>query len=121
MQAGRLNNRVTLQRRVDGQDASGGIEPTYVDFLPLWASIEPLTARELAVAAQQAMGEVETRIRVRYTPQANAKMRVVFERVSESPAIVEVYDVQGVTHPRERNIETWLWCKRRDTDGFRGA
>ena len=65
MRLGKLDKRITFEQRIQGKDAAGhkqlGWEPIGV---PRWASIEPISGREL-LAASQVQGETTHRIRCR--------------------------------------------------------
>lgn len=119
MRAGRLRNKVTLQRRAETRNAVGEIEVAYVDVLDAWASIEPILGREY-FAAQQVQADVTTRIRVRYMPEAQPTMRIKFVSDYGSPEVVDYYDIEGVQPVNERRQETILMCRKRYVDGFRG-
>jgi SPP1 family predicted phage head-tail adaptor len=71
MQAGRLRYRVTIDRRVDAQDADGDTVTTWVPLagIPvegLPAEIVPLSARELLAAGATQSEEID-RITIRWT------------------------------------------------------
>lgn len=120
MLAGKLRNRVTIQRRHETRDAVGAVVVTYLDVRSVWASVEPLTGREF-FAAQQVQADAVTRIRLRYMPDAVPGMRVEFVTVHASPQSVDLFDVEAVMHTNERRRETLLMCKKRYIDGFRGG
>ena len=75
---------------------------TWTVFLnDIWASVEPLSGREL-FAAQEFHNEVTTRIRIRYRDGVTAKMRVVFESVN--------YNILVIIDPELRHRELQLLC-----------
>lgn len=79
MQAGSLDDRVTIQRLVAASpDVTGTGMPdeSWQDYLTVYASVEPLNGREL-FAAQEHHAEVTTRIRIRHRDGITAKMRIV--------------------------------------------
>lgn len=65
MQAGQFNQRVTLQRRVDGVDAAGQASTTWVPVDTMWASVLPLRGRDLLAAAQQ-QATFDAKVTMRY-------------------------------------------------------
>jgi SPP1 family predicted phage head-tail adaptor len=112
MQAGKLRHKVAIQKLVAGspdQKASGEPDTTWTTHLAsIWASVEPLTGREL-FAAQEHHSEVEVRVRVRYREGITAKMRVVFDSRN--------YDIVAVIDREERHRELELLCKQGVTAG----
>ena len=98
MQAGALRRRITFQTRDVSVDSFGQQLTTWTDAFTMWASIEPLSAREV-FAAQAVQTEVSHRITVRYrTELANlttdAAMRVVHAG--------RLFDVHGMLNVDER-------------------
>jgi len=117
MQAGKLRHRVTLQRRVESQDATGAVVWTWTSFATVWASIEPLTGREYFAAAQ-VQSAIDARIRIRYLANVTAKMRVLHVAERGSPSLVTYYAVETVIDPEERGGELVLMVRQADADGF---
>lgn len=78
MRAGKLNKRITLQRKQQGQDpATGAVTVDWVDVeLPIWAGIEYLSVREF-IAARTGQVEISARITIRYRTGVDATMRAV--------------------------------------------
>lgn len=81
MQIGTLRRRVTFQTRSNAVDSFGQQITTWSDAFTTWASIEPLSAREM-FAAQAVHSEISHRITVRYrlefaNPTAVAAVRAV--------------------------------------------
>lgn len=104
MQAGKLRHRVTLQKLPDepnrntfGEEMDD--DSQWDDVATVWASVEPLSARE-RLTAQQLYGEVTGRIRMRYYPGLHPKMRAVFEN--------RKFNIEGIVNKDERNIELEL-------------
>lgn len=65
LRAGQLNRRITLQAPVATLDTYGVPTPGWTDIMTLWATIEPLSGREL-VNAQRIASEISHQITVRY-------------------------------------------------------
>ncbi len=121
MRAGRLRHRVRIQRAVDVVTDSGAVETQYSDLFTTWAEVLPLTPREL-YAARQVQAEITAKVRLRYRPGLDARIRVVWQREAGSPSVLEVFDVEGPPIEVEgRRRELWLMCKRRDAEGFRSG
>jgi SPP1 family predicted phage head-tail adaptor len=117
VRAGRLRHRITLQRRVESQEATGEVTWSWADVAEVWASVEPIAGREYFAAAQVS-SEVNTRIRLRYRPGLNEKLRVVFISEPGSPGLVHYYDVLSVINWQERDREVHLMCRQRGAEGF---
>lgn len=118
MQAGRLRHRVTLQRRADTQSTSGEVVPGYEDILTVWASIEPLSGREM-FAAQQVQSEVNTRIRIRWRPEIDSTVRVV-NALTATRKGSDFYDVLSASEDAQSGRQHWtLFCVRRIAEGWR--
>lgn len=117
MLAGRLRHRVTLQRRVETQQATGEVTWSWADVAEVWASVEPLQGREYLAAAQVQSG-LSTRIRLRHRPGLDEKLRVVHVAEPGSPGRVQVYDVLSVVNVNERDREVHLMCKAKGGEGF---
>lgn len=64
MRIGKLSERVTIERRTVARDANGGERVTWAVLATRWASVLPLTGREL-FAAQSAHSEVTGKIMFR--------------------------------------------------------
>ncbi len=104
MKAGDLDQRVVIERLVQGQGPSGQPIDEWVVLGERWAAVEPLQGREYFAAAQIAINEVTARIRLRYFPGLLASDRVTHRD--------DVYDVVTVINPKSRNKATVLMCKR---------
>ncbi len=78
MQAGKLRHRITLQQLNDGvQDQeTGDLVQQWEDWATVYASVEPLSAREL-IAAQGVKSEVTARIVIRHKAGVHAGMRIL--------------------------------------------
>lgn len=120
MQSGKLRHKVTIERRINGQNERGGPKETYEPWLvDIWAEVLMLGPRE-QFGAQQVLSEINSKIRVRFRPGITAKMRVRWERRGGSPTDVEFYDIAGPPiEVQGRQNEIWLLCVRRDAEGYR--
>ena len=77
MEIGKLRHRIIIQTITEGRDSSGGPIETIVDLYTVWASVSPLTGRELT-NAQLINSEVTHQIAMRYRAGINAKCRALF-------------------------------------------
>lgn len=75
--SGELDQRVTLQTATVTRDAVGGPVETWADTITVWASVRPLTAKQIARAAQVS-ADVRKAVTIRYRSGITAAMRVKF-------------------------------------------
>lgn len=105
----KLRHRVTLQRYEQTRDEMGGVVETWADVATVWASIEPLSAREF-IAAQSAQSQVSARIVIRYREGITAAMRILHNG--------RVYNIEGVLpDPRSGREYLTLPCSEGVNDG----
>lgn len=102
MDAGRLNQRVTLRSKAVTQDVWGAPVETWSDVDTVWAAVEPLSGREFFAAAQ-VQAEQLTRITIRYRTGVTPAMLVAHG--------ARRYDVQAVIDWRERHEFLQLMCR----------
>ena len=110
MRAGKLRHRITIEERLETQEATGEPVWEWVPFADVWASIEPISGREF-FAAQQVQSTVSTRIRIRHLEGVTQKMRVNYNG--------RYYAIEAVIRVMERDREIHLMCVERDADGWR--
>jgi len=111
VRAGSLRHRVTLQQLVAGSPQrrpDGEPDAAWVEYLTVYAAVEPVTGREF-FAAQAVEHEADTTIRMRYRTGITTAMRVVFEG--------RTYDIRAVLDHHERHIELRLLCKQGANSG----
>ena len=87
MQAGRLNTRVTLQRRATGQDDWGQPTEGWEDVAQLWADVRHLNGVE-SIKAGADVSVVRASFRIRHRAGIDAGMRLL--------AGGAVYDIEAV-------------------------
>lgn len=123
MQPGRLRNKITLQLRTLTPNAVNEEVISYVDFVDVWARIEPVAAKRTGetYAAAQVQAADYTQIVVRYRADADPTMRIKFITRHDSPQGVDYYDIENVTHTNETRRETVFLCRKRYADGFRSG
>jgi len=103
----RLNKRVLLQRRTEGQDEAGQPVEAWVNVVTtgdgkIWAEIKDASGREF-IAAGATQNEVLTTITIRQRPGVVAEMRAVHG--------AEVYKIKAVLIGKDgRSLS--LMCSR---------
>ncbi len=103
MRAGRLRNRVTILRRIDSNDPSGGHSQAWEEVGSMWAGIEYLGGREYFEAGA-AKGEVDVRIVARSGPEIRVSDRIQYRK--------RLFDVQSVPlDATGRGREVRVMCK----------
>lgn len=115
MKPGKLDQRITLQRRVEERNEIGEAVITYIDAANVWAAVEPLSGREL-YTAQQTQSEITTRIRIHWRRGVSERIRVKHITSYESPQQIDVYDVVSVIDLKSKHFELQLLCARRDSE-----
>lgn len=116
MKAGRLRHRGTFQKpgpRID-DGAAGGSAP-YVNVAEVYASIEPLTGRELFQAGQFDP-RLSHRVGTRYIQGVKPSWRFVYGDVNKLNSDNEserprVFDIKSVADIEERHRELELMCE----------
>jgi SPP1 family predicted phage head-tail adaptor len=99
-QAGKMDQRVTIQSPASGQDAIGQPATTWTDVVTVWASVAYLSGLS-AIKAGADTAQVQASVRIRYRTGVNAGMRVVHGDV--------VFDIRSVL-PVEKNVFLDLVC-----------
>ena len=108
MRLGPLNKRVDIQARSATVDAFGQESETWATVATVWASVEPLSGREL-LAAQQVQGETTHRIRMRYQSGVTTSSRLLFN--------LRPFDVRSVINKNESGAFLELLCTEGPTNG----
>lgn len=88
MRAGDLRHPIEIQQLTAVRDPSSGEfgEPAWQLFANTWASVEPLSAKDL-IAAQAAQSEANARIVIRYRTDILPTMRIIHRG--------QVYSIEG--------------------------
>ena len=76
MDAAKLKHKLTIQRPIEAQNSVGEAVEVWVDYAPVWGSLEPLQGREL-YQAQAMQAETVAKATIRYRPGITPKMRIV--------------------------------------------
>lgn len=108
MRLGPLRNRINIQSRVSGVDAFGEESQAWTTIATVWASVEPLSGREL-LSSQQIQGETTHRIRMRYLSGVTVGSRVLFN--------LRPFDVRSVINKNESGAFLELLCTEGPTNG----
>lgn len=102
MRAGRLNQRVILERLSEKEDAYGATVKEWDAVGTFWAAVEPLTGREI-IAADAVTALSDIRVIMRFQPGITAADRLVHK---DRPL-----EIKTVIDRRSRNRELELLCK----------
>jgi SPP1 family predicted phage head-tail adaptor len=109
MEAGKLRHKLTIQQKTITTDAFGGAIETWSDMaVNVWASVEPLSGRELATA-QSVYAETTVKITMRYLSSVIPAMRIVFEG--------RFYNIQSVVDVDMRHRELIILCSEGSNEG----
>lgn len=103
MRAGRLRNKVTIQKYTDATSSYGGGSGTWSDVCTVRASIESLSTNEL-FSSQQENNILAAKIRIRYRDDLKPDMRVVHGD--------DTYDITGILHDERKREMTLMAVKR---------
>lgn len=111
--SGKLRHRVTIQRPAYSQDpVTGEQTQSWSDVATVWASIEPLSAKEF-IAAQSEQSQISCRIMIR-NREIFTNWRIVHTVNGES----NYYNIHGVLRDRNSGLEyLTMPCSLGITDG----
>ena len=102
MNAGKLRHKITIESKTNSQDAYGAMVETWSAAVTAWASIEQVSGQEYFEQGK-VMGEVTTKITLRYQSGITTLMRVVWGS--------KIYGIVSIGNTEERNKEIMLLCK----------
>lgn len=94
--AGDLRHRVLIQQEVTTRDEDGVQTTSWVDVVTVWASVEPLSAREF-IQSGQTQAALTARITIRYREGLLPTMRIVHRG--------QVFNIAGVLPDRASGLE----------------
>ena len=103
MKAGQLNQRVTLEQLVEGEDAAGQPFEDWMPVFDAWAAVMPLRGREV-IRADAVAAISDVLVKLRYRPGITPAMRVRHG--------AETYSIASVANIASANRESELMCKR---------
>ncbi len=106
IRSGKMNKRIIVQQYTETANTYGEPVRSYTNVAERWASVEPLSSKELITARQMA-SQIEMRFRTRYyrtTTPIKPKMRVVYND--------ENYNIESVFNVQNQNKEIELLCSK---------
>lgn len=101
MESGKLKHRITIQAATETRNDTGDVLKSWATFADRWASIEPLTGREL-MKAQQVSSEVTHKVTIRYLAGVTPQHRILFGS--------RVFNINSVLDSMEQHKELVLMC-----------
>lgn len=110
MKAGKLRERISIQRRAESQNEFGESRGIWRDLFVTWGSVEPLAGREF-FSALQVQSDISIRVTCRYA--------AVLADVSAKDRIkhgATVYDIRSVINVESRNRELQFMCTEHSDD-----
>ncbi len=101
MRAGDLRHPIEIQQFSAVRDPGSGEfgEPAWQIFASTWASVEPLSAKDL-IAAQSAQSEATARVVIRYRPGVLPTMRIVHRG--------QIYSIEGPPLEDDKSGQEYL-------------
>ena len=102
MRAGQLNQRVTLERFTETEDAYGATVTDWATVGTFWAAVLPLTGKEI-IAGDAVAAITDVRVIMRYQPGVTAA-----DRLKHNGKVLEI---KAVINRRSANRELELLCK----------
>ncbi|MFT0533932.1 phage head closure protein [Castellaniella hirudinis] len=112
MEAGRLNRKITIQKRTQVQDESGQPKDAWTDVAKLWAWVKTQTGMGSLrndQAGSVSMSLVAYSFRIRYRPSVTDDMRVVYGGLN--------FDIKQVRHDLADHDWTDIVCEEGGNDG----
>lgn len=104
MRAGRLNQRITFQRRTESINAYGEDVGSWSDLVTVWGGVEPVSGKEF-FAALQVQSNVTVKIVCRYSSDTSGI--TTKDRISHGS---NTYDIAAVLNVGSRNKELQFMC-----------
>tara|TARA_R110000824_G_scaffold64258_4_gene167967 strand:+ start:513 stop:833 length:321 start_codon:yes stop_codon:yes gene_type:complete len=101
MQAGKLNNRVSIQSQTTSLDGYGEPNNSWSTDSTVWASIIPLSGNE-SQDAEGTTGIISHRVMMRYNTDASPKKRLLFGS--------RVFGIESVINTNEADKDLVLLC-----------
>lgn len=114
MQAGKLDRKISIQRRADTLDDHGQPIPAWTQIGAYrWSRKEPVNGSE-RFASDQFIGREQNTFEVRWTEDLadlNPKDRIVYP-VTDTPADNEIYEIMAVHEMGRRHGLTIMTARR---------
>lgn len=111
MDAGQLNQRITIQQRASSVDALGQESTSWSDLATVWARARPTSGRDMFAAGRE-QATIDVQFSIRYRTDVNPDTcRVLWNSVP--------YDIVGrPANVRGANVELELNCTAGVRDGL---
>ncbi len=93
---GTLRHRVLIQQQETTRDSDGVSQTAWVDVATVWASVEPLSAREF-IQSGQTQAAVTARITMRYREGMMPTMRLIHRG--------EIFNIAGLLPDKASGLE----------------
>lgn len=100
--AGDFRHIITFQEMEERKNSFGEMTKVWVDKFSTRAGIYPLSGKEFFVADKE-NSEISHKINIRYRPDINQKMRIVYNN--------RVFNIESVINFQERNILMQIMAK----------
>jgi SPP1 family predicted phage head-tail adaptor len=104
VRAGRLNQRITFQRRTESLDAYREDVGTWADLFTIAAGVEPVSGREF-FSALQVQSNITTRVVCRYCSEISGV--TVKDRIIHGS---NTYDIAAILNVGSRDKELHFMC-----------
>lgn len=107
MNPGRLNKRIMIQKYDTVKTANGFKEPKWIDYKPLWASMQNLFGREFFAAAA-VNAEKTVKFTIRYFKDLDSTVNTEGKKTTEVFRIKyknSIYDIEFIDNIKNQNIE----------------
>ena len=109
MQAGKLDQRITIQSATYEKSASGEDVPTWATFAEVSAAIEfPTGKGREKYAADRDNAELLPRVRIHRMPGIRANMRILWTSYTLGDVVM---DIRAVEPPVDRSHFMFLQCR----------
>ena len=96
MRSGRLDRRITLQRKTVTENSYGEPVETWKDLGTVWAEYLPVRGAE-RYASMQTVGEIEIKWRIRYRPGLTPIDRIVYKgHTHDVTGLIEIGRREGL-------------------------
>ncbi len=104
MRAGALDQRVTLEQLVEGEDEAGQPFEDWMPVFDAWAAVEPLRGREV-IRADAVANITDVLVKLRYRPGVLASMRI--KHGSDTYSIATVINIKSANREVELCASGW--------------
>lgn len=102
MNAGSMRHRITIEKPIISQSATGEVTTTWLVIGTVFAGVCPLTGRE-AIQADQAVSESVIRVRFRYVGGLTTQCRLIHKG--------RVLEITNLVNVGERSAEYEVLCR----------